>query len=353
MDHSTVFSEGDKRYNTAMGPKRSNPMPVKYWSFAGLLLTDWCNARCACCYLSCGPDRSRQMSVEEAMGHWRGLIEASPHGCRVHLTGGEPFGNYPRLRELCRRAAAEGLGPLDKIETNAFWATDEVQIRRRLRELDAAGMQKLCISADPYHQQFVPIDRPRRLARLVEDLLGPQRLQVRWRDWLAEGFNTAPLDAKERRDVFARYLIGGRERLAGRAAEILARFVQLKPWQSFADNPCQETLLRSRHVHIDPRGNVIPGVCVGIVLGRSGPQSLAEIWRQLAADFASRPIVGRLASGGPCSLWDEARQYGYTPREGYAGKCHLCWELRQHLASCGRSDDELGPPEQYGVDNSF
>ena len=39
------------------------PMPVKYWSFAGLMLTYWCNARCASCYLRCGPERGEEMTV--------------------------------------------------------------------------------------------------------------------------------------------------------------------------------------------------------------------------------------------------------------------------------------------------
>ncbi|MHC4561463.1 MAG: hypothetical protein ACYS8X_01680, partial [Planctomycetota bacterium] len=72
-------------------------MPVKYWSSAGLMLTQWCNASCASCYLGCDPHRRDDMGVEEALALWRQLIAASPHGCRVHLTGGEPFGRWESL----------------------------------------------------------------------------------------------------------------------------------------------------------------------------------------------------------------------------------------------------------------
>ena len=34
---------------------KGSPMPVKHWTFAGLLLTYWCNARCASCYLCSSP----------------------------------------------------------------------------------------------------------------------------------------------------------------------------------------------------------------------------------------------------------------------------------------------------------
>ena len=84
-------------------------MPVKHWSHAGLMLTDWCNARCASCYLGCGPQRSRRMTVDDALGYWRSLAAACPHGCRVHLSGGEPFGDWESLLTLAQRAQAEGL----------------------------------------------------------------------------------------------------------------------------------------------------------------------------------------------------------------------------------------------------
>jgi len=73
--------------------RRGDPMPVKYWSFAGLMLTYWCNASCASCYLCCGPERVEEMSVDFALRLWGELIDACPHGCRIHLSGGEPFGD--------------------------------------------------------------------------------------------------------------------------------------------------------------------------------------------------------------------------------------------------------------------
>ena len=318
-------------------------MPVKYWSFAGLMLTDWCNASCASCYLCCSPGRREEMSVEAALGYWRSLVDASPHGCRIHLSGGEPFGNWPRLIDLCRRAQADGLGRLERVETNAFWATDAGVVRRRLRALDAAGLEKLVISADPYHQQFVPIRNCRLAARIAEDLLGPDRVQVRWRDWLAEGTDTDSLSDSSRAEVFSRYALKGRDRLTGRAAERLAPLLLGKSPGEFADKPCWEALLRSRHVHVDPAGRLMPGTCAGIVLGTVGRASASELWHRLDRDHASRPIVGRLASGGPVELLRWAAEGGFVPRDGYADRCHLCWDVRRWLARRGLGGEELQP----------
>ena len=326
-------------------------MPVKHWSFAGLMLTDWCNARCASCYLCCGPDRTGRMGLTEALRYWRGLIEACPHGCRIHLSGGEPFGDWEFLIELCRRAAAEGLGPLEKIETNAFWAGDVRTIADRLHQLDAAGMGKLVISADPYHQQFVPIGNCRLLAATAEEVLGAGRVQVRWRQWLKDGFDTDGLGQAHRRQLFAAYAAGGADRPTGRAAEALAGELPCRPASEFADKPCKEALLRSRHVHVDPGGRLVPGVCAGIVLGDASRESIGEIWRRLSRDHASRPIVAALSAGGPAGLLPLAEAAGLTPRQGYAGKCHLCWDVRRHLAGRGLFADELAPGWLYGAES--
>ncbi len=326
-------------------------MPVKYWSSAGLILTDWCNAACASCYLCCGAGRNTWMPVEMAVGLWCGLERLSPHGCRLHLTGGEPFGDWSRLIEIARRAQAEGLSPPDKVETNAFWATGEAVIRQRVTALDEAGMRTLSISADPFHQQFVPIERARFLARAAEDLLGARRLQVRWRDWLENGFDTDSLSPSARSDTFTEWSGRGRDRLNGRAAELLAPFLPPRPVEAFNGDSCRQGLLRSKHVHVGPEGHVVPGVCAGIVLGRVTPpyeESIQEIWRRLGADHAGRGIVGTLVEGGPAALAGVAQGEGFIPAKGYASKCHLCWAVRRFLVDTRKTCDELGPGWVYG-----
>ena len=329
-------------------------MPVKYWSFAGLMLTYWCGASCASCYVCCSPARREEMAADDALAFWRGLVEASPHGCRVHLSGGEPFGDWPRLIDLCLRARGEGLGPLDKVETNAFWATDAAAVRDRLRALDEAGMGKLVISADPYHQQFVPIARCRLAAEVAEEVLGAHRVLVRWRDWLADGSDTDSLTEAQRAALFARYASAGRDRLSGRAAKHLAPLLPPKPLGELADRNCARALLRSRHVHVDPAGRVMPGTCCGIVLGnlrtaarQPGASSVAELWRQLDEGHARRPIVGVLAARGPAGLLEAAAASGFEASEGYVGHCHLCWELRRHFVRRGLHAEELAPAWIY------
>ena len=60
----------------AKGPPR-----LKRWTFAGLLVTYWCNARCAFCYVYSGPNKKSgpKLSVEQALGF---LARAEPAGGR-------------------------------------------------------------------------------------------------------------------------------------------------------------------------------------------------------------------------------------------------------------------------------
>ena len=344
-------------------------MPVKHWSFAGLLLTYWCNARCASCYVCSSPRADGDMGVEAALAFWEGLAAASPHGCRIHIGGGEPFGRWEHLIELARRAKAAGLGPLQAVETNAFWAVDAATVRDRLAALDAAGMGRLTISTDPYHQQFVPIERVRLAGRLGEELLGRGRVRLRWRDWAENGFDTDTLSPAERRELFADFARRGRDRIAGRAAARLAGGLQLMPAGAFADTSCRQPLLRSRHVHIDGDGIICPGTCAGIILGRGdSAASIAEIWRALSAVFADTngsemarsagvagparagefELVSLLARSGPAALMNLAAGMGYQGRpEGYAARCHLCWDVRRWLFENGRFRDRLGPAIVY------
>ena len=293
------------------------------------------------------------MSVDVAVRIWDQLRETSPHGCRVHITGGEVFGNWELLIEILTRAQSEGLTPLDKVETNAFWATDDAIIRERIEALDAAGMRKLGISTDPFHQQFVPIENPRRLARVATKMLGADRVQIRWEDFLDNPFDfdrdscIPALGQNFCKDALVSWISAKHERLTGRAGEILAPYLSLHPVESFAGQNCREGLMRGRHVHIFPQGHVFPGVCAGIVLGNATEMSIPEIREKVKSNYSDRVVLGSLVRGGPVELLDVAKSFGFEPQSTYAGKCHLCWKIRKFLVSQGLLSDELGPKEMY------
>lgn len=133
------------------------------------MLTYKCNCRCEFCYYRCGPEKGGVMAVDTAINAWRGLKNIAGDEAKIHITGGEPFLYYEHLLEILKAAKRENLGLIDLIETNGFWAVDDKIIERRLKELDELGMQRLKISCDPFHQEYVDIELVRRLAERCFD----------------------------------------------------------------------------------------------------------------------------------------------------------------------------------------
>lgn len=325
----------------------------KIWHSAGLMLTYWCPGRCACCYNFSGPraaSPATQMSVERALACWRDIVGLAGDRGKVHLTGGEPFGDYERLREIMCRAHAENLtAALEKIETNAYWCNDENQIRNRLRELKSLGLTRLQISSDIYHQEYIPLEHVRRAQKIARAVLGDAGVQVRWRDFLADPVDVAGMNHQDRLSAFASELKRRRERLVGRAAETLAETFPQHPAHEFAGQTCRRAVLGAAHVHIDGAGHVFIGTCVGIIAGRVSlrpDQSLRNLWCRFDPD--AHPVFAVLAQSGPLGLLQKAEKHGYRPLTGYADKCHLCYHVRKFLRNIEPFSHYLGPSVCYG-----
>ncbi|TDA29507.1 MAG: hypothetical protein DSO04_07515 [Hadesarchaea archaeon] len=63
-------------------------------------------------------------------------------------------------------------------------------------------------------------------------------------------------------------------------------------------------------------------------------------------DLEERPVLGALVRDLRL-LYELAVELGYREREGdYVSKCHLCLDLRRHLAETGQFR-ELSPREFY------
>ena len=321
---------------------------------AGLLVTRACPARCRHCYVGAGPERSEWMTLEAATAHLAALARMGVAAGGIHISGGEPFADPPtgqagfdRLRAIVRAARIVGLAGIGYVETNGFWADSADLVRNRLVALAADGMQQLSISADPYHQEFVPPDRIRLLYETAREVLGPRGVRARRWKWLQAPQDVSAMPEPARLDLFRSFLRRYPERMTGRAAERLSPLADCLPLNALPRDGCRRPLLESAHVHIDPEGWVYPGTCAGIVFGRAGPDRpldrLLEDWRPDAS-----PLLASLAEGGPMRLLEEAGRRGFRPDpQGYAGKCHLCWVLRAALVRAGAEAESLEPATLY------
>jgi pyruvate-formate lyase-activating enzyme len=125
-----------------------------YASQLCVILTEKCNIRCRHCINDCSPSRTEELD-------WH-ILESFVRQA-AHLTfvrsiafsGGEPFLNTTTLEPaiaLCRECV---LGT--SVTTNGFWASSVNKAKRILEKLK--GLAQLCLSADEFHQEFIPIER--------------------------------------------------------------------------------------------------------------------------------------------------------------------------------------------------
>ena len=335
----------------------------KIWRNAGLLLTYKCNAKCEFCYYNCSPEQEPAlrseakngglMPIEMAIEVWQSLKELAGDTApavskvepKIHITGGEPFLYWGHLEQVLREAKKKGLGRVDMIETNGFWATDEKVVAERLGILDGLGMSRLKISCDPFHQEYVDIEPVRRLARVAREVLEPDRVMVRWEKYLENPADMKNITAVERNKIYIETLKDYPCRFTGRAAGHIAELVAKETVEQISKSNCSDAFLSAKGVHIDPYGNVFSGTCSGIIVGNVNKQPLEKIW--MAWQPANDKVIEVLFNLGPSGLLDEAVKLGYEPKEHYAGKCHLCTSLRRFFFEKGFYKATIGPADCF------
>jgi len=337
----------ENKYNSTIS---RDERKLKIWRNAGLLLTYKCNAACEFCYYCCSPQNGGLMTVETAIKSWQGIKKLAGDSSRIHLTGGEPFLYFERLCEILEAAKKEGLGDVDLIETNGFWASDEKEIKEKLQILDELGMRRLKISCDPFHQEYVDIEPVRLLAKVGSELLGSDRVMVRWEKYLDEPIQMKGISQGELNKNYLQAMEDYPARLTGRAAGKLAELRKGKTIEELSKLNCSGAFLGAKGVHIDPFGNVFSGTCSGIILGNvnnPGAPGLDEIWRQF--DPRQKEFISVLFESGPAGLLEEAIKAGYKVKEKYADKCHLCTSIRQFFLGKGMYLEVVGPGECYKI----
>ena len=330
-----------------------NEPKFKFWSNAGLLLTYKCNCACEFCYYHCDQNKGGLMPVDMALGAWQSLKKLVGEKAKIHLTGGEAFLYWEHLEQILIEAQKQKMGKVDLIETNGFWAIDEKVTRDRIKRLDELGMNKFKVSVDPFHQEYVDIEIVRRLAAIALEILGPERVQIRWEKYLDSKIDMKNISAAARMEAYIQANKDFPCRFNGRAAGQLAEALASKPAESFANKNCKNSFLGAKGVHIDPFGNVFSGTCSGIIFGNVNQYPLDEIWKNFTPQ--NNEIINPLFNSGPYGLIDKAEKHTWTELVEvdykklplYASKCHLCSHIRQFLFEKGYNNSTLGPTECY------
>lgn len=319
----------------------------------GLILGYRCQAACAHCLYNCGPGWGDWMTPEAVRKALSAVKDAWGDAFQVHLTGGEPFLNYPLLLEATQIAGELAIPVY--VETNAGWSRDMHQAEERFHALREAGLKAVLVSVSPFHQESIPLGRALETITAARAVFGAGRVIVYQSDWLPElsrwGLKEkVPLEryaekygqARAGLHLWTNYgLISG-----GRAGYRLGKWVPKRPAETFKGETCREELLYGQHSHLDLYGNFIPAFCGGLRLGDW--HDLEGVIKAVREEDAPQ-MIDLLVREGPYGLYVQGRKkFAYQPlKQGYAGKCHLCVDVRKHLTQAGAYPDTLAPKQFY------
>ncbi len=333
----------------------SRVLRVPPFSSLGILLSYQCSNQCRHCLYACSPVWEDWISDETLEGLTASITAESRFLDSVHIGGGEPFIRPDRVIRAVEAVTAAGL-PLEYVETNAFWALKDADTEQTLLRLRNAGLTGLLVSVSPFHQEFVPLERPERLIRVASRVFGPSGVRVYtdyfrsllaaadpkhpipFEDYLeSAGPDQASLDLADRYGLVPN----------GRAPLELGVLYARHPAAHFSEGNCAAELTSPHHGHVDLYGNVITGLCAGLTVGNG--LNLADL--SAGTDLSDRPVLSLLMAEGVGGLaaFASSRHGFQEDPEGYIAKCHLCLDIRRHLVRTGAAFSELQPKDFYRV----
>jgi len=287
-------------------------------------LTDRCCAACKICCFQCSPKNTYVMDkalikryIDE--GGALGTIQ------RFSYTGGEVF-LYPELLLEVVAYAKEKYGILSTTVSNGFWAADIEKGRSLMRRLRDAGLVSVRLSADNYHQSFIPAQSVKNAIRILTELNMLEAVTV--------------MDTKDRSNIRSTV-----ERLRPEIylAERVSYYPMHLPEAVLANPEVTET--------VEDLENPTPWdesycVDVGTVqmytdgymykccsqfsfempqmrIGKIGETTLVEAERNMNRD----PLLDIICRDSVSWLARKAKALGYPVKERYSMSCELCRDL--------------------------
>ena len=288
------------------------------------------------------------MDPELVDGALSSLVETK-HMFWQHLSGGEIFlqqGKLFSIIEKIRKYHKKDLG----ISTNAFWAVNYEKTVKIVDQLIESGITGIAISADYYHQKYMPADGPKILAGIVKEkglrthsyLMGA-RLNDDTQDSKEINAITEQVTSDVNQDLDLPIAMAF-ERSIGKGSKI-----NMPKKSGIPQGMCTElnTCLGERSpfnpamVWIDPYGNVM--ICYGVIIGNLHEKSLNDIIEGYAID--KYPQIKNIALYGPKGLLNEAQQNGLNAEKGFYDECDLCYQSR--VALHHKYPEVFGPEECY------
>jgi MoaA/NifB/PqqE/SkfB family radical SAM enzyme len=286
-----------------------------------LLVTKNCPADCSICYLDADMKQTETMNLEEIKSYIR---VAGAYGCsHLVLTGGEPFLFKEKMLEATRYG--KNLGFFVDIRTNGFWARNYVKTLGLLAIFQKAGLDRLGISFDKFHNK-IPKTFTKNALRACKEL--GISIYIDCVDKHAKKDSTASklnVDLSQIRSCIPPVRLG-------RALGVDSNEFQKVKWEYFRPT-CGKGASYGLSLYISPGGETsLHECCWGNPALYLGNVKLAQnrmhfIFECLEKRY-SHPVYNFLMASGPRGLvklaLDVCPEQVFTY---YSGECEACFNL--------------------------
>ena len=253
----------------------------------------------------------------------------------VSLTGGEPFLSFDSLVHLVSYASKLGFSV--ECITNCLWAKDHEVAEQKLRALTNAGLSIINISADDFHQEYIPFERVKNCYEVAKRLelrivilcVTYRKSKFRLRNVINMLGNDGIFILEKGVDprLLANHNIIAIESgfiPAGRGAKIAKEDIITTEDPPFG--PCEHIV---RDTAIDPTGKLFP-CCSGagstqpLLIEDANKKPLFEAIEQANGN----KLVKLLATEGPHKLFEKLSEQGLIKQlDRHVDKCHLCYDM--------------------------
>ena len=220
------------------------------------VVTYACTGRCKHCsegdHKSCGVHMDPAVAADAVK-----KITAAYPIKTVMTFGGEPL-LYPETVYAVMKTASELNIPKRQIITNGYFSKDAARIREVARRLAEAGVNDLRLSADAFHQEYIPLEPVKIFAEEAKAAGIPIRIQPAWLVSRDDG-NEYNIITKQIISEFAELGIkeadGNVIFPEGNALKYFAEYFA----DSAPDNPYVEDPADVRCISFDPDGTALGG----------------------------------------------------------------------------------------------
>lgn len=304
---------------------------IPFLTNIGFMITYRCTISCAHCVVNAGPHRKDEMALEDAR-EWIGQVwrYRDGHVTNIAITGGEPFYNMRKLRDISALASQSELAV--SVVTNAFWAATVDSAMESLRQLPAVKF--LSISTDIHHLEHIPFERVRNAVKAAKELGLACSIAICTASESEERFRRIRDQALEIADE-------ANVRTAITFPVGRARQIRGSLGYAISSEPSPSACSMSGTPVIFPDGNVIG--CIGPIMDIRSPHPLflGNLRKEPLAEILERAESNMILHAnrvwGPQIMLDWLREYGLDgdlPEEFIENSiCDICHQLftRPHI----------------------